>query len=309
MNRCLLNLARWSGAWIVAWAACQPPAWAAPEPEVPADSVRFFSEFSGTGRLLFFANHQDELQEDRFLTEGAMALDFNFISFADKLSLRSRFTLLANMGTSVAENLPFSPKETAYEITPFVEYRKTAHLVRFGWNHVCQHLIYKDNETPWYVAAGSNNVPPDVYYNRLFLGAGRREIRPEILRQVFFGGREGGPVPPRVIWYVEAGGYLRSLPGMDEESLAGGNEWTADLTADLRLLLHAADRWLLFANSRTQVLLDTDEEAYARELVQLEAAFDSRGFGLSLVLGAHLLDEHPRDSKEGIIELGAVSYF
>ena len=25
-----------------------------------------------------------------------------------------------------------------------------------------------------------------------------------------------------MIWYVEAGGYLRSLPGMAEESLAGG---------------------------------------------------------------------------------------
>lgn len=314
MNLFHTNLFRWGGLWIVAVMThlFLVPAVASSVSNSPPESgqsssVQFLSEFNGTGRLLFFANQQDELQQERFLTEGSLTLDFNFVSFKEKLALRSRFTLLADMGRSVAENLPFSPKETAYEITPFGEYQTESHLVRLGWNHVCQHLVYKDNDRPWYTIEGSN-LPPDVYYNRLFVGVGRREIRPEIMWKTFFA-KESGAVLPRMLWYLEAGGYIRSLPGMDEESLVGGNDWTADLTAEIHFLLYAADRWLLFANSRTQVLLDVDDDLFARELLQLEVAFNPRGFGLSLVLGAHVFDEHPRDSKEGLVEWGAISYF
>ncbi len=275
------------------------------EPVAPASGgVQFLSGYSGIGRLEFYS-HQDDLQDERYVTEGAMTMDFDLVSAGERWSVRSRFMLLADLGSSVTQNLPFSPKETMYEFTPYGEYQRGTWLARFGWDHVCQHLIYKDNEEPWYTVEGSN-IPPDVYYNRLFVGAGRRESRPEILRQAFF--QEGG-IPTRVIWYFEAGGYLRSLPGVDDESLYGDNDWVGDGLADIHLLLHAADRWLLFVNSRTQVLLDTGDEFYTRERLQLEAVFDSRGFGSAVYAGWHVLDEHPRDSKEGMTELGAVFYF
>lgn len=306
MNSFPGNLVRWGAAGLAVFLAGWPSASAAPEPEVSKAGVQFLSGYSGNGRLLFFAHPQDDLQEERYVSEGSMTLDFDFVSFGERWSIRSRFMLLADMGTSVAEDLPFSPKETTYEIHPFVEYQRGSWLGRFGWSHVCQHLIYKDHEEPWYITAGSNNVPPDVYYNRLLLGAGRREIRPELLRQALFG---EGTTPPRVIWYMEAGGYLHSLPGMDEESLYGGNDWVADGVADLRLRLFTADRWALFANSRTQVLLDGDDDFYARELVQVEVVFDSKGFGSSVYAGWHVLDEHPRDDKEGLVEVGGMFYF
>ena len=102
MNPFYRNPVRWGGIWIAASMACLFPAFASPAPDsppesAPADSLKFLSSFSGTGRLLFFANQQDELQDERYVTEGAMTLDFDFVSFRDKLSLRSRFTLLADM--------------------------------------------------------------------------------------------------------------------------------------------------------------------------------------------------------------------
>lgn len=299
---------RWIVAGFSVAAAGMFPASAPAAPAAPAAGVRFLSGFSGQGRLEYFANQQDDLQEERYVTEGAVELDFVFVSFGERWAVRSRFCLAADLGDSVTENLPFSPKDVAYEIRPFAEYQRASHLYRFGWEHVCQHLIYKDHEEPWYIVAGSNDVPPDVYYNRLFVGAGRREIRPEILWQTSFG-KEGGAAPPRAIWYVEAGGYLRSVSGMDADSFYGGNDWVADLTADLRLRVFTADRWMLFATSRTQLLLDGEDDVFARERLRLEAVFDSRAFGSSVYLGGHVVDEHPRDSKEGIVELGAAFYF
>lgn len=270
--------------------------------------VRFLSGFSGNGRLEWMTNHRDEIQEERYVTEGAVELEFELVSFGEGVSLRSRFALIADLGDSVSENLPFSPKDMTYEVSPFLEYRRGSYLHRFGWNHTCQHLIYKDHEEPWYVAAGSNAVPPDVYWNRLFVGTGRREIRPELLRQSWLG-TEGAAALPRVVWYAEAAGYLRSMSGMDDESFYGGNDWIADLTADVRLRLFTSKRWLLFAASRTQLLLDAADELYVRERLRLEAVFDSRGFGSTVYLGGHVVDEHPRDSKEEIVELGAAFYF
>ena len=92
----------------------------APEPT----GVQFLSGFSGGGHLLYFLDHQNELQEDRFVSEGLMEMDFSLASRADGFDLRLRFEMAANMGQSIAENLPFSPKEVAYEINPFVEYRR-----------------------------------------------------------------------------------------------------------------------------------------------------------------------------------------
>lgn len=266
--------------------------------------IRLLDDFSAVGRLGFFSNHDDEFQEERYVAEGAMLLDFDLLSVGERWSLWSRFGLAVDLGKSIADNLPFSPKEMAYEISPFVEYRRSTYLVRFGWNHACQHLIYKDNADPWYETAGSNAVPPDVFWNRISLGAGRAEIRPDVFREAAF-----GPAPPRWFWYAEIGGYLQSFPGLEGDSLYGSNDWAADAKFDLRLRLLSGAKWALFATSLTHVLLDGANELFMREQVRLEMAFASRGYGSSIVAGWHAVDEHPRDSKEGLFEFGAAFYY
>ena len=280
-------------------------AYGAPDEKPMGRDIRLLSDFSALGRLGFFSE-QDELQNERYVSEGAITLDFDLVSVGERWSLWSRFTFLADLGKSIADNLPFSPKEMTYEISPFVEYRRAAHLYRFGWNHVCQHLIYKDHEEPWYVTAGSNAVPPDVYWNRLYLGAGRAESRPEVYRESLFG---ADAAPPRLIWHLEVGGYLQSFPGLDDESLYGYNDWVADAKADMRLRLYGTPRWAVFANSLTHVLLDGENEFFTREQLQLEVAFASKGYGSSIYAGWHVVDEHPRDSKEGMVEFGAAFYY
>ncbi len=306
MNRQGWSNGRWMAWWVAGILAVLGTARgvlaAAQETPAPQEGVEFLSGFSGGGWLGFFGNQGDAVQKERYRGEGGMALDFHLVSWNERWAVRSAFGLAADLGKSVTEELPFAPMETQYEIRPFVEYRRGVWLARAGWAHACQHLIYKDDESPWYLNVGSN-IPPDVYYNRLFVGAGRAEMRPEILRAAYFG-REGKPVPARVLGYAEAGGYLRSLPGMDGESLYGGNEWVGDLLGELRVLVWAGRKWLLWANSRTQVLMDTEEELYWRERVELEAMFDSRGYGASVYTGMYVLDEHPRDSHEDLVEAG-----
>ena len=273
-----------------------------------ADTTDFLSDFSGGGHLLYFLDQRDKLQEDRFVTEGVMELDFSLLSRADRLELRTRFEMSAGMGQSVAENLPFSPKEMAYEINPFLEYRAGGLLYRAGLVHACQHLIYKDNEDPWYLEEGVD-IPPDVYFNRLYAGAGMQETRREVLQRTYLGALATAKKPPAV-WYVEAGWYLRSLGSLlDEESLYGDNDWVADLKADMMFPFRVRKAYALFAASRTHVLFDTDSNAYWRERLELEAFFASRGFGSSVFLAWNTVDEHPRDSREGLFELGARFFF
>ncbi len=283
--------------------AALPAAIAAGGSESSPVAWAFFSEVSGDGRVVFFGNQRDAVQEQRFVTEGAISLDFALASRGERWWVRSRFTLQSDFGESVADNLPFSPINTAYEVIPFVEYRRDAWLARAGWNHACQHLIYKENDAPWYLEEDVD-VPPDAYYNRIFIGAGHREIRPELLRETFFENRKSAE-RPRVMGYVEAGGYLRKLPGMDRDSLYGGNDWVADVRADLRLRLLTGNRWVLLAISQTHLLLDGQDDVFARQRFQLEGVFATRGFGSSIFVGAYPLDEHPRDSKDGMLELGA----
>ena len=272
------------------------------------EALSFFSGVSGGGHLLYFLDQQDDLQEDRFVTEEVMELDFSILSRADHLELRTRFEMSAGMGQSVAENLPFSPKEMAYEINPFLEYRAGGLLYRAGLVHACQHLIYKDNEEPWYLEEGVD-IPPDVYFNRLYMGAGMQESRREKLVPIYLG-TAAPEKKPRLVWYVEAGWYLRSLGGlMDEESLYGANDWAADLKMDVMIPLRLRKAYALFAASRTHVLFDTDSNAYWRERLELEAFFASRGFGSSVFLAWNAVDEHPRDSREGLFELGARFFF
>ena len=153
------------------------------------------------------------------------------------------------------------------------------------------------------------DIPPDVYFNRLYAGAGLLESRRELLKSTFLGAA-APEKKPRLIWYAEAGWYLRSLGGwLDEESLSGDNPWAYDLKLDLMTPLRVRKAYALFAASRTHVLFDTLDSTYWRERLELETFFASRGFGSSVFLAWNAVDEHPRDSREGLFELGARFFF
>ena len=96
---------------------------------------------------------------------------------------------------------------------------------------------------------------------------------------------------------------------MDADSLYGGNDWTADLKLDVMIPLRLRRTYALFAASRAHVLFDTDADAFGRERLELESFFASRGFGSSVFLAWNAVDEHPRDSREGLFELGARFFF
>ena len=267
----------------------------------------FLGDFSGRGTVAAYANRGDAVQEARYVTEGAMALDFALVSRGEAWALRSRFEMTANMGKSISQELPFSPMEMAYEIAPYVERRGETHAARLGWSHVCQHLIYKEYEDPWYLVEGTN-VAADVYWNRIFIGAGRKEIRPERMREAYFGGGDRAAAP-RFVWGAEAGAYLRSLLGLDGEALYGQNDWRADAGVELRWVVFRGAWWYVAAASLTRALLDGEADVFWRQSFRLEGAFGSRGYGTALHAGWHAVDEHPRDDKGGLVELGASCYF
>ena len=166
------------GCALLARSAAPARADAPPAPAAPA--VAFLSDFRGGGSLLHFLNRSGEIQKDRYVTEGVVELDFSLADWARGPDLRMRFSLVTGMGRSVAENLPFSPKEMTYEIHPFLEHRTPRLLCTFGLQHVCQHLIFKDYEEPWYLREG-HEQSPDVYYNRLHAGIGTPESRRDLL--------------------------------------------------------------------------------------------------------------------------------
>ena len=290
----------------LAWAAAGRAAEAGAPPPGAGGGVRLLPEVSGMGSLSWYGGSKDELQKARYVNEGILELDFALARFGEEWTLRGRFGMVAEMGKSISQHLPFSPKEMEYEVSPYVEWRRGGWMARGGWSHVCQHLVYKEQDEPWYELEGSN-VPPDVYWNRLYAGFGREESRPELLRKAAFG--EGRGEIPRFTWWAEAGGYLRSLPGVDDETLYSQNDWAADLVADLRAIPYAGRKWLLAGTARTHLLFDDGGEAFLRQGRGGEATFDGSGFGATVFLGGHVVDEHPRDDKDGLLEAGARLFF
>lgn len=276
--------------------------------EAPAEGVAFLADYRGGGYLLYFLNRRGEFQKERFVTEGAMELDFSLAAWPGGTDARLRFAIITGMGRSIAQNLPFSPKEMEYEIHAYVEHRTPRWLFSLGWLHACQHLIYKDDEIPWYEEY-ETDIPPDVYFNRLHAGVGSPEFRRDALVQTLLG-PNARSTAPRVIWHIEAGGYLRSLGGwMDSESLYGDNDWAWDVKAELILPLKTRASWALCAASRNHLLLDTRDKAAWRSRLELEAFFARRGYGSSVFLTWNAVDEHPRDSRKGLLELGARFFF
>jgi hypothetical protein len=280
----------------------------AAEPAPAGNAIRFFSHHNADAYLLYFFGQDGSVQKERFVTEGALHLEFSLASWNEGDDLAAVFHIVTGMGDSVTDNLPFSPKEMAYELSPVFQHRGPEWLYRAGWVHACQHLIYKDDANPWYLAEDSS-IPPDLYYNRLFLGFGTPEARPEVLRQTFLVGNPGARAP-WLIWYGEGGYYLRSLGDLIEpDSLYDHNDWAMDFKADIGVPIWKSQSAVLIAGSHTHLLFDTDSDTYLRESLELAAHFASTGYGTSLVLGNRVVDEHPRDSKEGVWEIGVRFYY
>ncbi len=176
-------------------------------------------------------------------------------------------------------------------------------MYRLGWNHGCKHLIYKDNSTPWYEHEGSY-VEPDVYFNRIFIGIGPQSIRRSTLKKQTFTKNK------RLTWYLEAAHYLESIGSIfDSDSLSGGHDWKWDFELHLKYPLLVNNSAALFLNNNTTLLLDGDTETFWRDLAELELMFGKGELGSSVFVGINLVDEHPRDSREGIGEAGFRFFF
>jgi hypothetical protein len=275
------------------------------------NGLRLATACHGTARVTSFLNQDRGIERERYRTEVATGLQWDLLALGDSLVLQWDFRLASIMGESVSENLPFSPMEVVYSWTPvLLEYTRGGRLWRLGWDHVCHHLIYKDTGEPWYDRTGGE-FEADVFYNRVFAGYGVPFGRPA-LRWLAVKEGAGGPVAwhERFLWYAEAGYYLRDLGGlMDSESLWGSNDWQWDVRADASVLAWR-NRWFaVFAHGSATVLADTDNEVFWRGRAEAEVLLPGGGFGLSFYGAYTPVDEHPRDSREGLGEIGARGCF
>ena len=271
-----------------------------------ADESRFLARLHGGGYLGFFANQQGEFDEDRYLTEGGLEADIFLYRFTPDTHLVWSITCATGMGEATTSGLPFSVQEVRYALVPFIEHRKGGRLMRFGLDHGCDHLILKDTAQPWYIR-NEQQVLRDVYDNRLFAAVGSTSHRRATWRQR---AKETDRAAPRWIHYIEVGYFLQELFGLvDEDALNEGNNWWWDLTYDLRCQLCNSEWGTLFASNRLHALLDRDDDLYWRDRIGIEFQPARSRIGSAYQLTWHALDEHPRDSKESLIELTASFFF
>ncbi|MDP6629968.1 MAG: hypothetical protein QGH42_05145 [Kiritimatiellia bacterium] len=267
---------------------------------------RFLSRVHGGGYLEFHANQQDAFDEDRYISEGALEADLFLLRFTPRTHLVWRITCATGMGEATTSGLPFSVQEVRYALIPFVEYSGQTLLVRVGLDHGCDHLILKDTEDPWYVRNGRQMLR-DVYDNRLFAGVGSTTYRRATWKQDERGSNRSAP---NWIHYAEAGYYLQEFFGaVDEEALNEGNNWWWDFVYDLRCRLWDGSAGDLFVLNRLHVLLDRNSDLYWRETVGIEYQPSGTELGTAFALSWQPVDEHVRDSKEGLIALTGRFFF
>ena len=266
------------------------------------EESRYLSRLHGGGYLGFFANQQGAVEEDRYVTEGALEADIFLYRFTPDTHLVWSITCATGMGEATTSGLPFSVQEVRYALVPFIEHRSRGRLVRFGLDHGCDHLILKDTAQPWYMRNGEQ-ILRDVYDNRLFAAVGSTSYRRATWKQL-------ADEAPRWIHYVEVGYFLQELFGLvDEDALNEGNNWWWDMEYDLRARLWDSAWGTLFAANRLHLLLDRDDDLYWRDRIGIESQPARSRIGSAYQLTWHALDEHPRDSKEGLIELNASFFF
>ncbi len=267
---------------------------------------RCFPRVHGGGYLEFFANQRDEFDEERYVSEGGLETDIFLLRFTPRTHLVWRITLATGMGEAVTSGLPFSVQEVRYALVPYIEHERNRLLVRAGLDHGCDHLVLKDTEAPWYIRNGRQALR-DVYDNRLFAGVGSSSQRRAAWSETE---QDPGQNAPAWIHYVEAGYYLQKLFGwVDEEALNEGNNWWWDLVYDLRCRLRHSEAGNLFALNRMHVLLDRNEDLFWRDSIGIEYQPAGAAVGTAWGLSWQIIDEHVRDSKEGLIALSGRFFF
>ena len=270
-----------------------------------AGGVRPFPGYYHDLAFYGFANQKDEFHRNRYVSELDLSMDYRIFSVGERSTLLWDLALMTGMGEARDSHLPFASYEIAYRLGPWFEYVRNDRLYRIGWDHGCSHLVHKDGPHPWYEDASGNPLLSDVYYNRAFVGYGTPWIRPQVYRERAAADpdarRRWGPSA----WYFEAGYYLRSFFDIiDQGSLYEGNDWAWDARAEWRYPVRVGRSFVLSLTNEARVLLDTGASTYWTDRCGLEAWFTGGALGTGLFIRGSLIDEHPRDSKDRIIEAG-----
>ncbi|NQU41305.1 MAG: hypothetical protein HQ523_15255 [Lentisphaerae bacterium] len=269
------------------------------------ESSRFLTQLHGAGYMTLFGNRSGAFNRERYVSEGTLEADIFLFDFTPTTHLVWGITTATRMGKSTTSGLPFSVQEVNYALIPYLEMERGAHLVRVGLDHGCEHLILKDASQPWYIRDGER-VLPTVYDNRLFAGFGSDTYR----RSTWKAQRQDASrEAPHWIHYVEVGYYLQELFGLvSEDALNEGNNWWWDAHHDLRRQVWSGRRGDLFVINRLEFMIDREEECAWRDRIGLEFQPATR-VGSAFQLNWHPIDEHPRNSREDLIELVARFFF
>jgi hypothetical protein len=268
------------------------------------DSSNWFTTFRGETQVGFFLGHDSDLERTRYRSEGRLLVQYAILEITPRSVLWFDLYMATEMGESVAEYLPFSPMTTSYSLSPFWEYSKNGRLYRIGWDHACNHLTYKEGLRPWY-NDGVNYIEPDVYYNRIFAAAGSA-TDPRLRRSAEYWNSE----KPELHWCLETGWYVSSVFGLfSSREVQGGNDWAWDITARLSYPVLRANLSTLALNSETVLMIERDDDTYWRQRLELELFRRPSSYGTSAFLGLCLIDEHPRDSREGLCDIGFRVFF
>lgn len=190
---------------------------AAPAQIVPLSEVHFNANL---GRL--YNQHNDFLRE-RYFVESEIALDFNLITFFDRVSLASEFYVLSSMGQT-KDDVVFDPMDAGYGFDPLVRATFNRVTAEFGLKHHCYHEIDRRDFTT-------------VYYNKLFLGAASPNYHPLIQVNNVAQGL-GVPALNRLAWRARYGVFLRGFFGLARStSVSYHNNYLHELETGLRYIV------------------------------------------------------------------------
>lgn len=261
-------------------------------------SLEWFNDLSGDFSFQSFNNPSTELQKARYQGKAILGTEFSIVNLK-AYSLFGDLHMATTTSDSTIRGLGISPMDITYATSMFGEYKSGGLLYRLGWSHACDHVIWK-GEDAWY---DEHDLPRDVFYHKVYLAAGTQTVRPIVQAKQIFD-NEKRSLLERLVWYTEVACFIRSLGSIDKETLYCANNWQWQFTGELRYPLFAASKAAIFFNTRTVLLLDTSSRICWRESLQLEMFFRPGKFAASLFAGWYPIDEHPRDSLDGMTELG-----
>lgn len=273
----------------------------------PGDSDSDWEYLSGhyTETVLnFYMNQRGPIEKFRFVTGLGMSIEYIVASKGETDLVFVNPVLIAGMGRSVAPYLPFAPIEMEYTIKSFWEGRRDDMLYRAGYEHTCFHIIHKAMDA-WYAYGGASEFAPDVSYNRLFAGAGSRHARRQLRREAYLSRKAPARPADSILWYVEGGYYVREIFGIvDGNALYGDQDYQWDVAATVGYPLVIRKNFALVLSNWIRLLIDIDGETYWQDRAQLELFLGDNPVGTSFFFAGTPLDQHPRDAKEGLLEIG-----